>query len=121
MTSVQEALAEAARQAGLTEEVVAERIKQLVFAVARALDEKLGPFGELGLDVGIDNEGQVWLIEVNSKYSRHVFPKEIRTISILRNLEYACWLTGLDEPAEDGESSVVSLDSADCQPSDMEV
>ncbi|MHB8170372.1 MAG: YheC/YheD family endospore coat-associated protein [Thermincolia bacterium] len=104
VASVQQALAEAAKQAGVTTEVLAESIRHLVFTVAQALEEKLGPFGELGLDIGIDNKGLVWLIEVNSKYSRHVFPREIRMISILRNLEYASWLTGLDETTKDDDS-----------------
>jgi len=103
VASVHEALEVVAQQAGLTTEALAEQIRQLVYAVARAMDEKLGPFGELGLDIGIDTGGRVWLIEVNSKYSRHVFPRDVRRISIIRPLEYAGWLTGLNQPDE-GES-----------------
>lgn len=32
-----------------------------------------GPLGELGLDIGIDKNGHVWLFEVNAKPGRHIF------------------------------------------------
>jgi glutathione synthase/RimK-type ligase-like ATP-grasp enzyme len=42
-------------------------IKELAFNVAQKLEFKYGPLGELGIDIGIDRNGGVWLFEVNSK------------------------------------------------------
>ena len=42
-------------------------IKELAFNVAQRLEDKYGPLGELGIDVGIDINGGIWLFEVNSK------------------------------------------------------
>lgn len=42
--------------------------------IALSLEEKLNePLGELGMDLGIDQELKVWLFEVNSKPGRHIF------------------------------------------------
>ncbi|MDD3894034.1 MAG: hypothetical protein PHU36_03325, partial [Syntrophomonadaceae bacterium] len=56
-----------------------------------------GIYGELGLDVGIDKNGALWLIEVNSKprktteseYSTAVMRKTFK-----RPLEFASYLAG---------------------------
>jgi hypothetical protein len=32
-----------------------------------------GPLGELGMDIGVDRSGRVWLFEVNAKPGRHIF------------------------------------------------
>lgn len=48
-----------------------ERVSQEVCQCIE-LEEK-GPIGELGLDLGVDVHGRVWLFEVNSKPGRHVF------------------------------------------------
>ena len=42
--------------------------------IAQTLEEKIdGPLGELGLDMGVDRNGRVWLFEVNAKPGRHIF------------------------------------------------
>ena len=41
------------------------------------LEQQHGPLVELGIDIGIDVTGKVWLIEVNSKPGRDIF-KELR-------------------------------------------
>lgn len=54
-------------------------------------------FGELGLDIGIDKKGQLWLIEVNSK-PRKTTQTEMSKIIVhntfSRPLEYAVYLAG---------------------------
>ncbi|MHB8125014.1 MAG: YheC/YheD family protein [Desulfitobacteriaceae bacterium] len=42
-------------------------IKQLALNIADTLENKYGPLGELGIDVGIDINGGVWIFEVNGK------------------------------------------------------
>lgn len=43
------------------------RIKELAMHTARRLEAEYGPLGELGMDVGVDRKGRVWLFEVNGK------------------------------------------------------
>lgn len=47
-------------------EIIAN-IKKLAFNVGQKLEDKYGPLGELGIDIGIDMNGEVWLFEVNGK------------------------------------------------------
>jgi glutathione synthase/RimK-type ligase-like ATP-grasp enzyme len=54
----------------------AEVSKKLQFLAARipqALEAGNGRMAELGLDLGVDREGKVWIIEVNTKPGRSVF------------------------------------------------
>ncbi|WP_124726907.1 YheC/YheD family protein [Staphylospora marina] len=49
-------------------------IRNAAILIARALEEQVnGPLGELGMDMGVDHSGRVWLFEVNSKPGRHIF------------------------------------------------
>ena len=75
-----------------------EEIKDLCLRAATVLEQKSnGIYGELGLDVGIDKNGALWLIEVNSKprktteseYSTAVMRKTFK-----RPLEFASYLAG---------------------------
>lgn len=49
-----------------SEELVKE-VKKLTLHVAQTLENHVGPLGELGIDIGIDQGGQIWLFEVNGK------------------------------------------------------
>ncbi|WP_176391998.1 YheC/YheD family protein [Marininema halotolerans] len=57
------------------------------------IEREHGRLIELGLDTGIDRQGQVWLLEANSKPGRSVFlltgEKEIRIQSVRRPILYA--------------------------------
>jgi hypothetical protein len=44
---------------------ILEEIERVSLAIARAIDAKLGPCAELGLDLGVTEKGAVKLIEVN--------------------------------------------------------
>lgn len=79
---------------GINSALVEMNLLQLQQEVCKVMDETNTGLGEMGLDVGIDQRGQVWLIEANAKYSRHVFPKHIRNLSIRRPISFAKWLTG---------------------------
>ena len=45
-------------------------IKDLCKEIARHIEKELGPFGEIGMDIGVDEAGKVWLLEANSKPSK---------------------------------------------------
>lgn len=55
-----------------------------------------GPLFELGLDIGIDRQGKVWIIEVNSKPGRKVFAllgdREKRLQSMVQPILYTKYL-----------------------------
>jgi len=71
---------------------VEEQINKLCFLIPSVLAKHFRNLGELGIDIGVDKSGWPWIIEVNSKYSRHVFPRQVRINSILNPLAYACRL-----------------------------
>lgn len=75
-----------------TEAILAE-CEQLAFQTAAAIENHFGRMMELGLDIGIDTSGHVWLIEVNPKPGREIF-KELGKLSLYRQairkpLQYA--------------------------------
>lgn len=59
---------------GQQKELVSRRIREAAFRLATAIEEaNQAPLGELGLDMGIDTHGQVWMFEANSKPGRSIF------------------------------------------------
>ena len=52
---------------------IMEKIRWLATVVPPHIERHHGRLLELGLDVGIDTDGRVWLLEVNSKPGRSVF------------------------------------------------
>lgn len=77
---------------------VRARIDQAAKTIVHALDEVFdSPLGELGLDLGVDRRGRVWLIEVNAKPFRKVIdagPKRVVYLSFHRPMAYARHLAG---------------------------
>ncbi len=74
------------------------QIKDLCERIAVGIEQGSGQlFGELGLDLGIDKSGHVWLIEVNSKPRKTTetdFSEGIMRNAFKRPLEYAAYLAG---------------------------
>lgn len=67
-----EDLLDAAFESSSTE--VKDTINQSAVAIAKVLEQHVdGPLGELGMDMGVDQHGYVWLFEINSKPGRHIF------------------------------------------------
>jgi len=59
---------------GRHKELIEERIKTAAIRLASSIEEAKGsPLGELGLDMGIDLHGHVWMFEANSKPGRSIF------------------------------------------------
>jgi glutathione synthase/RimK-type ligase-like ATP-grasp enzyme len=63
------------RQAYSKEQVeeINKQIMTINSELPEVLEEKYGPLIELGIDVGIDRQGRVWIIEANSKPGRRSF------------------------------------------------
>jgi hypothetical protein len=50
------------------------KLEQAAIDIAETLEIQLsGPLGELGLDMGIDRNWQIWMFECNAKPGRHIF------------------------------------------------
>jgi hypothetical protein len=48
-------------------------LAHLTASIPQVLEKKHGPLCELGIDIGIEPQGKVWLLEVNSKPGRRSF------------------------------------------------
>ncbi|EIT85873.1 hypothetical protein A374_08559 [Fictibacillus macauensis ZFHKF-1] len=49
-------------------------LKEAALTLSKALDDcTSGIIGEIGFDLGMDQQGKVWMIEANSKPGRHLF------------------------------------------------
>lgn len=68
-------------------------IQKIASVVPPFIEKNHGTLLELGLDVGIDRNGRVWILEINSKPGRTVFLRtgelEVRKRSIQLPMEYA--------------------------------
>jgi len=75
-----------------------QEIYNFCLTLANTLELSSGQiFGELGLDIGIDKHGELWLIEVNSKPRKTTetgFSKIIMKNTFKRPLEYSTYLAG---------------------------
>jgi glutathione synthase/RimK-type ligase-like ATP-grasp enzyme len=75
---------------------IEQEMDQLIELLPPFLEQYHGRLVELGVDVGIDADGNVWIIEVNSKPGRTVFryidDREARIRSITQPVSYAHYL-----------------------------
>lgn len=91
----------------------AERIigecKELALATVKRIEEHFGQMMEFGFDLGIDVQGNIWIIEINPKPGREIFRKlgqKTRYLQAVRRpMEYALYLL---EEAEQGKESCSS-------------
>ncbi len=77
---------------------VTKKLEMVALALSKAIDSKIkGPIGEIGFDLGIDKNGEVWLFEANSKPGRSIFTHpRLRENDLLTRrlfLQYAIHLT----------------------------
>lgn len=72
---------------------VEQEIYTLCHRVTRLIEHEHGRLCELGVDIGVDSRGRVWLLEVNSKPGRQVFrqagEREMYVTAIRRPMLYA--------------------------------
>jgi hypothetical protein len=80
------------------------RLDTAAFDIATTLEAKAGQIGELGIDFGVTKAGDIYMIEVNPRPGRQMLnqtSKEVRALSLQRNIEYAKYTTGF-EPQPEG-------------------
>lgn len=68
------------------------KLKQAALTISTVLEAKMeSTIGEIGFDLGIDDEGHVWLFEANAKPGRHIFshPKLKKADELSRKLPLA--------------------------------
>ncbi|WP_202081373.1 YheC/YheD family protein [Caldalkalibacillus salinus] len=80
-------------------EKVYENMKEAVILLANAIEESVsGYVGDIGFDIGIDQQGRPWMFEANSQPGRHVFAhpsmRESELLTRKGILEYALYLSG---------------------------
>lgn len=76
---------------------VRAEISRLALDIAGALEEYSPALGDLGLDFIVDKDGQVWFLEANPRAGRRSVEKmgrEAQKLTVLRPMEYACYLAG---------------------------
>lgn len=76
---------------------ILQAIRRVSRTTTEAVEEQSGTtFGELGIDIGIDEQGGVWIIEVNSKpWKSPVTEKgrqDLVDLAFARPMQYAIWL-----------------------------
>ncbi|TCS83595.1 YheC/YheD family protein [Tepidibacillus fermentans] len=83
----------------LSKKIKKDHFRKLALLIAKNLEESTsGHFAELGIDLGLDNKGKIWLLEVNSKPSKTedtalAGPRP----SVNRLIQYVRFLTGFPE------------------------
>jgi hypothetical protein len=54
---------------------ILDRLETVSHLIPPFIEKHHGPLVELGIDVGVDRQGNVWILEVNSKPGRTIFTK----------------------------------------------
>ncbi|GIP33689.1 YheC/YheD family protein [Paenibacillus sp. J2TS4] len=71
-------------------------LRRISIRIAEQLEGHFGRLAELGIDFGVDRDGRVWLIEVNSKPGRTIFQllcdDRARRKSLVYPMAYASYL-----------------------------
>ncbi len=78
---------------------IKNQIRKLSFLAASWVSSEGNPlFGEIAVDLGIDETGKVWVIELNAIPGRSVFRRigaeKVLARAVSRPMEYACFLAG---------------------------
>jgi glutathione synthase/RimK-type ligase-like ATP-grasp enzyme len=77
---------------------IERKLRTLASVVPKLLERHFGRLAELGIDLGVDRSGNVWIIEVNSKPGRAAFlsgkadDADAGTLSVSRPVSYARYL-----------------------------
>ena len=69
------------------------QVEHFLIAIYNQVEKYYGPFGEMGIDLGLDQEGKLWFIECNAKSGKvslaNTSDKETMIKAYLNPLEYA--------------------------------
>ena len=83
----------------LSKRIKRDHFRNLALLIAKSLEENAtGNFAEFGIDLGLDEKGKLWLLEVNSKPSKteettNTGPRP----SVSRLVQYVRYVTGFPE------------------------
>ncbi|MTI81690.1 MAG: YheC/YheD family protein [Firmicutes bacterium] len=73
-------------------------ITRLLYTTVQAIEAEYGTFGELGIDIAIDNNGKLWFIECNAKPGKDTIflskNEEAYKKSFRLPIQYSQYLTG---------------------------
>lgn len=88
---------------------ILDTVRWLALRIPPALEACNGRMAELGLDLGVDRQGRVWIIEANTKPGRSIFRK-LGQEKLLRRAErnpvaYACYVLSRTGIHGEGESA----------------
>ncbi|HHW39281.1 MAG TPA: YheC/YheD family protein [Bacillales bacterium] len=77
---------------------IVEKLEEVVLSMSHILEKEIeGTIGEIGYDVGIDKNNQIWLFEANSKPGRSIFKhpklKDYDQLSRSLPISFALYLT----------------------------
>lgn len=101
--------------------VIAEQLKQLSEQIPEALERRHGRLAELGIDFGVDTDGRIWILEVNSKPGRAIFTylhdNAARYKALANPIQYARHLIRATRTAEPNHSIKFTPGSAKSQQS----
>ncbi len=77
---------------------IIEEADLLALRIAQSIEPSHSPIGELGIDIGVDQNGRLWFIEANLKPARQVFSligeAETRLLTVQKPILYARYLAG---------------------------
>jgi hypothetical protein len=80
-----------------------EKIRNFLLSVYSSVEKAYGKFGEIGIDFGVDPNGDIWLIECNAKSAkvsiRKAYGREALRKTYLNPLEYAKVLARKSKPS----------------------
>ncbi|MCM3584655.1 YheC/YheD family protein [Mesobacillus maritimus] len=84
-----------------------ERVHQFLYSIYESLEKVYGKFGEIGIDFGIDEEGEIWFIEPNSKSAKvslmKAYDQETFHQAFLNPLLYSKYLYRKKRTSDDQE------------------
>ncbi|OEF95565.1 YheC/YheD family protein [Desulfuribacillus alkaliarsenatis] len=87
------------------------QINQVAIEISQIIERELGPMAEMGLDIAIDKDYQIWFIEANSKPEKYpgpgIYNSDYPTKQFYNILEYAKYLTITKHPAKELLQSLV--------------
>ncbi|MDP4171822.1 MAG: YheC/YheD family protein, partial [Bacillota bacterium] len=88
-------------------ETIISKLTQAALLLSSALEKQMeGIIGEIGFDLGIDRDGEIWLFEANSKPGRSIFThpelKEFDLLTRKLSIAFAIFLTeqSINHPEE---------------------
>lgn len=77
-----------------------EKIDKFLIMVYTCTEKSYGPFGEIGIDFALDQQGKLWLIECNAKPAKDAmcqsYDQETISKAFLYPLEYSKYIAGFN-------------------------